>query len=133
MAQKGRTSKGTDSTKTSKGKEKVKWQGYVNYDLNDNIKSGIQTWLEGNPNVDDMVHRVTEDGYDLKVRYDDYSQCMSAQLYCTDANSPNAGWCLSVRASDWVSAMWRVLYLHFIAFEGVWIDPTNTGWNDDQW
>lgn len=127
------TSPKSDSPLTGKGKQKVEWKGYVNWTLSEQHKATFKKWLETEPKIDELIQKVTEDGYDLKIRYDAYNACMSAQLYCTNVLDGNAGWCLSMRSSDWYTAVLRVLYVHFVALEEVWSDNSAAGWTDDNW
>lgn len=122
-----------DSPTTAKGKTKVEWKGYVNWQLSEQHKATFRKWLETQPKIDEIIHEITEDGYDIKIRYDGYNACMSAQLYCTNPANPNAGWCLSMRANDWYTALLRVIYVHCIALEGAWSEPSTQGWTDEQW
>jgi len=118
---------------TGKGKKKVDFKGYANWTLTPQHKVHYQKWLEQQPDLDDLVMKVLETEHDLKVRYDDYNQCFSAQLYCRDVSHENAGWCLSMRASDYWEAIRRLLFVHCIALEGIWNSEEEAGWQDDAW
>lgn len=130
---KGTTTQKESSSKTARGKEKVKFLGYVNWTLSEQHKAAFDTWLLSGPDVEDLVNKIAEEGYDLKVRYDSYNQCMSAGFYCTDPNSGNAGWNLSMRAVTWVKALERLLFVHLIAFDTIWVTEKEQGWTDDAW
>lgn len=133
MSKKGTRSPKRDSSTTAQGKPKVEWQGYVNFTLTEAHKNGFEKWVASNPPIDRMIDELTEDGYDLKVRYDGYNKCQSAQLFCTVPENSNAGWCLSIRASSWYKAIVRLLYVHYIALEEQWSAQVEPGWNDDNW
>lgn len=118
---------------TRGGKEKVPWLGYVRNTLTEGDKKKMVQWVSTNPDYDQLIEDVTEKGYDLKIRYDSYNQCFSAQLFCTDLKDSNAGFCLALRASGWYKALQRLLFVHYICFEGEWATEPEVGWDDDNW
>ena len=121
------------SAKKADSKKKVEFKGYVNWTLNPSHKQAFTQWLETGIDIDDLIDGVVEAGYSLKVRYDTYNQCISAGLYCEDANSPNAGWNLSMRASTSGKAMLRVLFVHLVALDQMWETSDQKTWDDDAW
>ncbi len=123
----------SSSNFTGRGKQKVKFAGYVNWQLTAQHKVSYLAWLETKPDIDDLIARVLETAHDLKVRYDDYNQCFAAQLYCTDGKHENAGWCLSMRGGDYYEAIRRLLFVHCVALEEVWTAEEEDGWQDDNW
>ena len=105
---------------TGQGKKKVQWQGYINYQQ-DTIDKAHAEELRAKPEwFDKAMQDVLSDDYKVSVTWSDYHSCMVASLYCQDADSDNAGWCLTARASGYYDAMFRVLFLHHICFEGDW-------------
>lgn len=126
----GTTHRRKDSDKTSRGQRKVEFQGYVNWELTVGHKPAYERWLGEQPDIDNMIEQLCEDGYDVKIRWDSYNRCFAAQAYSRDKTSPNAGWCLSMRAGGWWEAVQRLLFVHYIAFEGTWVSEEEQGWND---
>lgn len=119
--------------KTASGKTKVEWKGYVNFSLNDSDKRKAEEY-RGNPDwLDTAASHVCEEDYKLSVSYDNYNDCIVASLYCKRAGSPNAGYCLTARASHWYEAIFRVLYVHYVALDEDWNAQKEEGWDDSQW
>jgi len=130
---KGRGSPKKDSPVTARGKKKVAFKGYVKWTLSESHKVAFEKWRREKPDIDDLITKVYYSGYSLKIRYDDYNQSLSASLYCEDALSDNAGWVLSMRSNDWWKAICRVMYVHYVAFEGQWITEEQNTWDEDSW
>lgn len=130
---KAKRSKKSDTPITKGGKKKVDWKGYVNFPIDDGVKRSLQAWLDQEPDFDQLIEDAAQNGYDLKVRYDTYNQCFTAQFFCTDIANDDGGWCLSMRASGWYKALQRLLYIHYICLEQVWSDSLVEGWSDDNW
>ena len=122
-----------DSKKTSRGMQKVVYKGYVNWNLSEPHKRAFEKWIAGSPDIDNLVSKVLDSGYTLKLRNDEYFQCMSAGLYCIDPKSDSAGWNLSMRAGTWFKALERLLYVHYIAFNEVWVISDGSDWSDENW
>lgn len=121
------------SNSTIKGKKKVEFMGYVNWTLTEAHKVSFNKWLETNPDINDLIYKITESGYSLKIAHDDYNHCMSASLYCMDVASANAGWNLSMRANDWEKAIERLVFVHLVAFDTMWQTDHEKAWEDDAW
>ncbi len=126
-------SRRTDSKKTASGGQKVVFKGYVNWTLGQKHREAFEAWLKAGIDVDDLVSLLLDSGHTLKFRFDSYNQCLAAQIYCEDASNPNAGYALSMRASEWYKALERVLYVHFIAFDCVWVISEEGAWSDERW
>lgn len=133
MTKKPTRSPQKDSATTARGKAKVEWKGYVNFTLTESMQNGFKEFAAKSTTHDALIEELVQDGFDLKVRYDDYNKCFSAQLYCTDAARPEAGWCLSLRADSWYKAVLRLLYVHYIALEERWNAQVEIGWTDEKW
>lgn len=123
----------TDTNVSANGKPKVEWKGYVNWELTNAHKRAFDEWLAGKPDIDQLLEKAMRDGYDVKQRYDERNDAFSAQLYCTDPNNPNAGWCLSMRSKFAYTSLLRLVYVHFIALQEAWSAQGNEGWTDDKW
>jgi hypothetical protein len=131
MAKKTTTVPQKHSTVTAKKKQKVEWRGYVDYTLKDSDKAMFLEWASGKDVWDNEVPSLVEDGYKVSVSHDSYHSTCIGTIYCPIAGHENAGWCLTARHSDPGTAIYRVVFLHFIVLEGNW--NTEDTYSDDNW
>jgi len=136
MSKKPTFSGKTDTKWTANGTPKVDWKGYLNVNLTDWHKKdyaerlGKGQTFTGSQDVMDLL----QNGYTLKVAFDEKNKAYNATLYCQAVGSAHAGYALSARASDHISAMERVCYIHMVVLEGQWITPEEKeGWDDSRW
>jgi len=122
-----------DSKFAKNGKEKVSFQGYVNWELTDSYREVYEKWLTSNPDIESLVERLLQDGYSLKHGWDEYNECYTAGLYCIDRTSTNCGWFMSMRSMSYVRSLERVIFVHYIAFKGIWVTEAEQAYSDDQW
>jgi hypothetical protein len=97
---------------------------FVNYDLNKEQRAAFSRWAH--ENVDEMfalMERVSEDGYNLSLKYDDRQGCHSAFLTPREKDNPNFGLILTARASTAFATIAAVLYRHFVLFDANWNIP----------
>ena len=109
-----------DSGFTGKGRKKVSWRGYVNYPVDEAMKVAYRDAVVRGWDWREAVEDVVSAGYKLSVSWDGYNQAFVGALYATNANDPNAGWCLSMRAANCNEACSRVLWVHVFALRGDW-------------
>lgn len=136
MAKKPTYSSKPDSKWTANGAPKVEWKGYLNVNLTDWHKNDYKERVSKGQSflASQDVMDLLQNGYTLKVGYDEKNKAYQATLYCQQVGSDHAGYALAARASDHVSAMERVAYIHMVVLEGVWITPEEKdGWNDERW
>ncbi len=126
-----RTTKKKDDPKTSRGKAKAPWQGYVNWAFDRIDKAKFKEWSQGRNVFDNDLPDLITAGYKVSLSYDEYNKATVGSLYCHDSEDPNGGWCLTARAQDPYEALLRVMFIHYICFEGVW--PENPPEDDDAW
>jgi hypothetical protein len=110
---------------------KREFKGWVNISLPNDAKAKFFAWCEGQK-LDDLISRVLVGEYRLSLYRDEYNDCMAASLTCWNRSTDQYGYSLSMRGDDGLTAMWRVLYVHFEFTQenwGAWmVKPTHSDW-----
>lgn len=101
-------------------KPRAKFMGYVNYSPSEGDKRELREFLQDGQRPSDDLADILLNGYRLNVSWDSYNSSFSASLYCTDVESPNAGWTLSQRAGNVDAALERVIFVHVHVLHGDW-------------
>lgn len=117
----------------AKGKEKKKaeFKGFANVELTLEQKGEMREWIR---NVDDVQVEMDEllaSLYKVTVVKSEVTGGYQATAFCTDNDSPNAGYILSAFAPHWWDAMACLTYKHAVVCEGVW--PIAEGEGRDVW
>jgi len=133
-ARTGQTRK-ADSARTTDGKKKVEWQGYVTFELNEAHKKTLAKFMAEANDPIDWLPRIAEDGtYEVKTKWDSYNNCYVTNIYCAKVGHVNAGWSLPTRAADYWESQRRAAFVHREVLKGNWgVDAPRTGWTDDKW
>lgn len=119
--------KRVDGQRGRTAKPKAEWQGYINWQPKETDKAELEAMKQKNFKVDDLLEEAVLDGYKFSWSWDDYNSCFSASLYCTNPDSPNAGWCAVMRGDSLGKCLERVLFFHYIVSNRDWtsIAPPN--------
>lgn len=134
MSGKSTTSKKTDSSSTGSGEPKVKWQGYVNYEMTKEQGKACKDFLLKNPDFFfQAMQEIVENGYAIKIHWSEYVKGVSAGLYCQNAELGNAGYCLTQHSANAPLALEKVLYVHFRLLGGSWDANGNSRDLDAGW
>lgn len=115
------------------GRPRVAFRGYVNYTPTKEDKESLTLGLADGWNVAEHLESVLLGGYRIGINWDNYNSAYAASLYCQNADSSNAGWTLSARASNPDSALVRVLWLHFHVFREDWSSALERSREADEW
>ena len=106
--------------KVEKGAAKAPWKGFVNCEMNAARKEQFKMWT---PKVDDIETAIQEclsPGYKLSFSLDTYHDAYQVSWFCSAPADPNAGWCLTARASSIGKAFVVLLFKHSVVLEGDW-------------
>jgi len=107
------------------------FKGWVNIHLPDDAKARFFSWAEANK-LDDLMLKVVADNYRISLYWDEYNECHAASLTCWNKHTDQYGYSLSMRGSDPLTALWRVLYTHYDFCKenwGAWMTrPTKSDW-----
>lgn len=109
------------------------WQGYVNYTPTESDKSKIKEVMGNGEHVLELWAKAALDGYTIQQKDDPRNGAFVAELYAGWGDMPNAGYKLTARGSDCWSALQRVLYIHFYAFEENWGGTDHKAGYTDEW
>lgn len=122
-----------DSPRTGRGKQKVDWRGYINWQPTAEDKARLEAMKQHNFKTDDLLEEAILDGYRFSWSWDDYNSSYTASLYCTDPENSNAGWCATMRGSTLVAALERVLFFHYVIANRDWDSVSSPAPNGDKW
>lgn len=112
--------------------EEADFRGYINLNLSPEEKEAYLSWAEPNT-VFTVLGNAVEDGVHLSVRGDRQTSGYIASATQRRASSPNAGLCVTMRASDPVKALGRLLYgLAILARSERWEDTVPLA-DPDRW
>lgn len=114
---------GRNYRKPAAGREKapkVVFKGYLSFTPNAEEKNAYREAVQSGFDWREFLDDAISTGLNVKVAWDGYNQAATATLYCTDANSDDAGWTLSVRAESAEQALSRCIFVHFVILQRRW-------------
>lgn len=101
----------TKSKKDKKKSGKAEWQGFLNFNLGktdkDNIKALSEVPFDGILSLQTWV----EAGYDIKIIWDSYADCLALILIGRTDSGDDAGYAVSMRHNDLSVAIVGMTYL----------------------
>lgn len=100
--------------------DKPEFAGFIQHSLRKEEKQAFDQWVVSAEEIAGMVDRLLDSGYRITLAYDSYHKAFQCSLICQSANDVNAGWCLTARAPDGMSAMYLALFKHFVLLGGDW-------------
>jgi len=105
-----------------KGKKKSKseFQGFVNIELTLEEKAEAKQWIRDVEAVQVELDELMARGYKVTIVKSEATGGYQASAFCTDIESPNAGYILSAFAPSWYDALCMLVYKHAIHAEGIW-------------
>lgn len=113
-------------------RSRVEWKGYISPTLSTAEKQAFRKWSADSVEVSRVIQTTLDKRYTLKIDYMENEGAYRGGLYCQDASSPHAGYCLTVFAGDWWQAVMRVVFSHHIVLNSDWSSLTGKGkWKDD--
>lgn len=103
--------------------EKVQWQGFVNVYLTREEKQLVKDNPLDYADACQFIADAAEAGYKISVTYTEKPGFFTVTLYGNQPGHPNAGWAMSLRHADLLTA---VSALHHVAGE----DGLNSDWGE---
>lgn len=104
--------------KSSAGADKkVTWQGFVNVYLNRQEKEHIKKNVLSDSAAVEFISEAAENGYKFSVSYAAKAGYYTATLYGNTAGGANAGWAMSLRHADFLTALSA---LHHVVSQDGW-------------
>jgi hypothetical protein len=102
---------------------KVVWQGFVNVYLTKQEKEVIRAHPLDYAAALQFIADAATSGYKFSGSYAEEGGFYTATLYGNRAGTPNAGWAMSLRHSDFLTALSA---LHYVLAEDGW----NSDWSE---
>lgn len=103
---------------------KVDFKGFCNYVLTDADKEKYKVWDVDDHDLWDVLATCLQSGYKISTSYNAQNDTYSATLMCNDAQSVNAGYCLSAFAPDVYHALRTLIFKHTEVLEFDWQSAT---------
>jgi len=91
---------------------KVKWQGFVNIYLTPQDKIAIKAELMQEEEVLHFLDQMACNGYKVSTSYSPSGGFFSVTLYGNHVENPNAGWAMTLRHSDLLTAYTALSFAH---------------------
>lgn len=113
-------SKKRAKTKQFSTGNRVEWKGYINVPLVEADKRHFHQWRAQPSIVEETLQAALRDGYKLSVDWQQRENAFRASLYCQNAEFNEAGYCLSIFASEWWKAVCQLLYIHVVKCNADW-------------
>lgn len=107
----------TSNKKKPESNDKVKWQGYVNVYLSKEDKNHVKHNLLTDAAAIEFLLEAAENGYKFSCSYSNTGSFHTVTLYGNTAGTPNAGWAMSLRHSDFLTALSA---LHHVVGQDGW-------------
>jgi hypothetical protein len=117
------------SSKTKSAPTSAGWNGFINYSLGKTDKEKIKMSMDTPDELLAELQKHVEGGLNLKVSWDDYSDCVSAMFIGSEKAGGDAGWGVSCRHTDVYVALAGLLYMRrtFTGEDGAWLKPSEIG------
>lgn len=106
----------------NKAKERFNDVKFVTYSLSREQAKDLKARDLSLEQLDDTALKLSEAGYKITFRFDDYNQCHACWLIPSMDKVPNFGFILTGRGSTPLKAFKQVCYIHFELFEGDWAE-----------
>lgn len=103
-----------------KSKTKAEFKGFANVELTIEEKAEMKEWIRDLDAVHLEIDEMSASGYKITFARSEAMGSYQATAFCTDTNSPNAGYILSAFAPHWLDALACLAYKHAVKCEGVW-------------
>jgi len=103
-----------------KEKKKAEFRGFFNVELNAEQKAEAKVYIRNDENVAIEIENALASGYKITVSKDGRTDGYQASLQCNDAESENAGLCMSAYANHWYSALGVLMFKHNVVLNKHW-------------
>lgn len=129
----GRKSQSHETKTREKRMEKVEWKGYINVTLTEAQKRSYVAWINDPDIFSNALELALRDGYKLSVDYQLRENAYRASFYCQNADLPEAGFCLSVFAREYGTALNKLVYIHSGILASDWSNHLKAQLVDESW
>jgi len=113
--------------KTQKVRSTRTWHGFINHNITKTDIQAIKAMVASGEDALLLLGELAEGGYDFKIAFDDYSDCLSVIMMGKEDSGSNNGWAISARHTDLKTAVCELLYKHqtFVDDDGGWLKPVD--------
>lgn len=133
VQQHGKESKKQRASDKKERLDNVAFKGYVNVSLTEAEKRRFVAWLNDRDLYANALVAAIRSGHKLSIDFQAREDAFRASLYCQNANLPQAGYCLSIFASEHGRAIEKLLYIHAEVLGGDWSKHLKRSLVDDSW
>lgn len=112
----------------SKSKPQTNWSTtFVRCELTSDQKRDVPTWVKKNDkSLDDLVISLLQANYKLSYSFNDQTDSFICSITGKPEGCDNASKVLTAHAKDYGTALWVVLYKHYVLFKGeIWEELTD--------
>jgi hypothetical protein len=93
---------------------------FIQVELEPGEQAKCKAWEFSEDDAWGMMHQMTDDGYKITFRWDDYHECAACWILPDKEKSENAGLILTGRGSSSFKAFKQAIYKHSVLFEEIW-------------
>lgn len=97
-------------------------KGFVNLELDEKQHKACKAWIPTLDELDDVLYKLSDEDYQISLRYDAYGKCEGAWMQKRGDKGDNAGLILSGRGSTPIKALKNLLWKHKCT-DGQWPAP----------
>ncbi len=98
-----------------------KQASFINHSFTEDDKKSFKGWMEKPPaSLGDMLDKLFDDGYNISIKHDAFTDAAACFIQPANDTSPNAGFILTGRSHSPTMAVGAALYRHYVLFEGEW-------------
>lgn len=101
-----------NKTSTNSKQRAQTWKGFVNFSLGATDKKNIKQMVDDGIDPLPQLQEIIEEGYDIKLAWDSFSDCISVMLLGKTCKNGNMGWGMSCRHTDVSVAAMGAIYQH---------------------
>jgi len=105
--------------------------GFLNVNLSDEEKAQFASWVSSAP-VGELLTDLLDDGNVVSLKQDKKGKGYAAAITQRWAGSPNAGYCINMRADEPVKALTRMLFVVSVVLGEDWKE-SNALRGDSDW
>ena len=106
---------------------------FLNVELGEAEKSACNHWINANPPLAEIVDGLLSEGYKLSHSVDMRSGAHMATLTDRREGSQHANHCITLRGRDYLTALYRLCWVHSVHLDGDWESVGQRNSSGDVW
>lgn len=108
-------------------------QQFVKCELPKETKESVKSWDPKYEKTLDGLDRLVMDGYKISLAFDKYHDCVGAFCSMVGQGHKHAGWCLTARGPNFLSALKVLIFKHFTVLQEDWLAEVDQAGSRDDW